>query len=249
MPVLIVGATHIPYRVRRSERARRQSIIVTPDKVEVVAPENTSQDAIAEFVYSRRRWVYDNLQRMRERLCEPAPAPRFVSGAKVLYRGRMLRLRVTTGRTAEATIQYRNGFHATLPARLPSKHRDAVIQQALADWMKERLASDVASVLTRHSRYLEIPVPRFRIKAQKHLWGSCGKDQVLNFNWHLILVPRPVLEYVVVHELCHLKCRNHSPRFWMHVRSLLPDFQTQKALLEDCDSSVLKSLTLSVTDR
>ena len=248
MPVLIVGATQIPYRVRRSHRARRQSIIVTPDSVEVVAPESASQEAIARFIHSRRRWVYDNLERMRERLRKAAPAPKFVSGAKVLYRGRMLRLWVTTGRTAEATIQFRSGFHAILPTRLLSTHRDAAVQKALTDWMKERLASDIAAMLTRHSLYLKIPVPRFRIKAQKHLWGSCGKDRVLNFNWHLILVPRPVLEYVVVHELCHLKCRNHSPRFWMHVRSLLPDFQTQKMLLEDCDGSVLNNLGLSVAD-
>jgi len=63
----------------------------------------------------------------------------------------------------------------------------------------------------------------FRIKDQKHLWGSCGKDNIININWKLIQAPKQILEYVVVHELCHLKHRNHSDAFWTLVGSVFPE--------------------------
>jgi predicted metal-dependent hydrolase len=64
------------------------------------------------------------------------------------------------------------------------------------------------------------------------MWGSCGQDRQIHLNWHLIFAPRPVFEYAVVHELCHLKHRNHEPEFWQLVGSILPDWQSRKDWLD-----------------
>jgi predicted metal-dependent hydrolase len=77
-------------------------------------------------------------------------------------------------------------------------------------------------------------VPRaIRIKAQKRLWGSCSSRGVVNLNWRLILAPEAVFEYVVVHELCHLRIRNHQRAFWQLVGEILPDFATHRRWLRD----------------
>ena len=64
------------------------------------------------------------------------------------------------------------------------------------------------------------------------MWGSCGQNRQIDLNWHLIFAPKPVLEYAVVHEMCHLKHRNHESEFWDLVGRLLPDWQERKARLD-----------------
>jgi predicted metal-dependent hydrolase len=72
-----------------------------------------------------------------------------------------------------------------------------------------------------------------RVKDQQRRWGSASAKGALNFNWRLVLAPPPVLDYVVVHELCHLLELNHSPRFWARVAAVLPDFRERQAWLRE----------------
>jgi predicted metal-dependent hydrolase len=71
-----------------------------------------------------------------------------------------------------------------------------------------------------------------QVKDQKYGWGSCGRDRVVNLNWHLVFAPKTVLEYAVVHELCHLRHRNHDRDFWRLVGTILPDWEARKAWLD-----------------
>ena len=64
------------------------------------------------------------------------------------------------------------------------------------------------------------------------MWGSCGQDRQVNLNWHLVFAPKPVLEYAVVHEICHLRHRNHDPEFWQLVGQILPDWEARKVWLD-----------------
>lgn len=232
MPILQVGAATIPYTITRSARARRQRIVVTAGEVEVIAPEGLSEEAIAAFVHERRRWVFDTRARMLERNLTGEQPQRYVSGAKIPYRGRQVRLRVEDGPGVEIEVSYRHGFHVTVPQGLAAEEREPLIEAALQDWLKSRLRQDVSVILERTCKRLGLEARGFRLRDQKHLWGSCGKDGVLYLNWRLIAAPRPVLEYAVVHEVCHLKHRDHSPAFWALVRSVLPDYETRKAWLD-----------------
>ena len=72
-----------------------------------------------------------------------------------------------------------------------------------------------------------------RIAGQKTRWGSCSSNKTLSFNWKLMLAPPKVLDYVVVHEICHLREMNHSPRFWALVESLMPDYKQQRKWLKE----------------
>lgn len=80
---------------------------------------------------------------------------------------------------------------------------------------------------------LGVSYDRIRIAGQKTRWGSCSSNKTLSFNWKLMLAPPKVLDYVVVHEVCHLREMNHSPRFWALVESLMPDYKQQRKWLKD----------------
>jgi len=133
---------------------------------------------------------------------------------------------------SKVKVAYRNGFVVRCPRSLSDVDRDVLIESALRLWFRKRLRDDVTIFVRQHDAPNGLKPRKVRIKEQKHLWGSCGKDRTINLNWCLIFAPKTVLEYAVVHELCHLRHRNHDGSFRTLVGSLLPDWQTRKAWLD-----------------
>jgi predicted metal-dependent hydrolase len=132
----------------------------------------------------------------------------------------------------EVRVEYRGGFIITVPAGLTGECRDERIGAALEGWFRERVREDAEFFVRRYAPRLGVEPAGVRIAAQKHLWGSCGRDGVIRLNWQLAFAPRGVLEYVVVHELCHLRERSHGESFWRLVRGVLPDYEARKGWLE-----------------
>ena len=234
MPSVRIGRRTIDYEVRESGRARRKRIEVTPGRVEVIVPEGSDPEAIRTFVDSRKRWLHDRTQELAdvvERL--RARTPEGVhSGAKILFRGRYLKLRVEPVDAPEPSLTYRTAFHVAVPRDMPPAQRDATVGALLLDWMDARLEEDAWEVVRRRGRPHGLDPRGVQVKELETLWGSCGRDGVLRLDRKLVRLPRPVFEYVVVHELCHLERRDHSPVFWALVKRVLPDYEERKAWLE-----------------
>lgn len=234
MPVLKVGEILIPYELRKSQKATRARLTVTPNAIEVVVPASVTDDDIAAMLHQRRAWLLEQTRRMAE-LAAQAEAnaiSHFVSGAKIPFRGRMMRLTVEPTDGAIVEVSYRNGFVVGYPRKTSKVARDSLIETAIRLWFRKRLREDVGEVVRRFGHPNDLRPKRLEIKDQKHLWGSCGQDRVLNLNWHLIFAPKPVLEYAVVHELCHLQHRNHDASFWNLVGTIMPDWEKRKAWLD-----------------
>jgi predicted metal-dependent hydrolase len=232
MPVLTVGETRIPYKLRRSEKAKSARITVTPETVEVVVPAAASNEEIAGVLHRRREWLVEQTRHMADRVGAAPKVFHFVSGAKIPYRGRLMRLRVEPSDGALVEVSFRNGFVVHYPRSLSEASRDTLIEDALRLWLRKRLREDVNSLVRQHGEPNGLKPRRVEIKDQKHLWGSCGQDRVVNLNWHLIFAPKTVLEYAVVHELCHLRHRSHDRDFWALVATILPDWKVRKAWLD-----------------
>lgn len=236
MPSLTVGNTHIPFEIRHTPKSHRRRIILTPDKVEVVVPEGDKEDAILTFMHSRRRWIYEKREEMMEKISNSASVhpERFLTGAKILYRGRRMHLEVQSHQNKSIGVEYRNGFFI----KRPGNCSDFEIKAALEEWLKDRVRSDVDAFVKHYSKKMGVVPKEVRVKPFKYLWGSCGKNGIIHLNWQLIFAPKSVLEYAVVHELCHLQYRNHSPEFWIKVRELLPDYELQKNWLDRNEHSL-----------
>lgn len=101
----------------------------------------------------------------------------------------------------------------------------------------QKLREQAREVLTKRTDYykeiLRVDYQRIRIGNQKTRWGSCSSRGTISYNWHLILMPEPIIDYVVVHELCHLVEMNHSPSFWKKVSEVLPDYQSRRKWLKE----------------
>ena len=234
MPEVVIGARSISYEVRRSRKAGRKRIEVTPRGVEVIVPHDASAEDVERFVQRKRRWLHDKTEEVREeveRLRADTPQG-YHSGAKILFRGRYLRLRVRTGEVESPALTYRTAFHVELPRDLANGEREPAVRDLVENWLEERLTEDAWGVVRRRGAPHALEPSGVQIKDQRTLWGSCGRDGVIRLDRKLARVPKPVFEYVVVHELCHLEHRDHSPAFWALVKRVMPDYRERKVWLE-----------------
>ncbi|MEP9400151.1 SprT family zinc-dependent metalloprotease [Mesorhizobium sp. KR2-14] len=230
--MLTVGDTAIPYILRRSGTASRARITVTPGGVEIVVPAAATDDEIAGVLARRRAWLVEQTQQMAARVAAAPKVNQFVSGAKIPYRGRLMRLKVEPTDGTLVEVAYRNGFYVGYPRTASEASRDVLIESALRLWFRKRLREDVSAFVRQHGEPNGLKPRSIHIKDQKHMWGSCGDDRSVNLNWHLIFAPKTVLEYAVVHELCHLRHRNHDRDFWGLIGTILPDWEVRKAWLD-----------------
>ncbi|BAY41797.1 hypothetical protein NIES2111_61930 (plasmid) [Nostoc sp. NIES-2111] len=235
MPVLQIGQTCIPYTVRYSSRTRSQRIVVTPDAVEVVAPPDTPFEQITAFVDSKRRWLFNAVEDCRSKQLPEIPQ-RYVSGAKIMYRGRRLMLQVEPAHVEQVTITYKSRFYVQVPYNLTTDEQQNAIEEALINWKRDRLKQDIQHLVKVYARKLGVQIPQVKLSQEKQTWGSCSKDEVIRINWQLVDAPVSVLEYVVAHETVHLLHRNHGDQFWTALSCVMPDWRTRKAQLESWEA-------------
>ncbi len=231
MPSVTVGDTSIPYTIRRSPRARRLRLVVAPGRVEVVAPSRLSARQIEAFVHAKRRWLHEKTRALRERALDSMPE-RYVSGTSILFRGRFRRLWVDSAATTEPSLRYASAFHVTVPSEVTGAEREALVRDLVVGWLRSRAHEEALEIVRRYAERLGAAPKRIRIGNQKTLWGSCSSRGTISLNWRLMAAPKPIYEYVVVHELCHLRERNHGPRFWRLVGTLMPDYRERRAWLK-----------------
>jgi predicted metal-dependent hydrolase len=205
----------IPYTVRRSGRARRVRVNVhVHDGVEVVLPERAPERAAAAAVRELRPWIE---RRLRE--ASAARARVAARAGTVPYLGDSLQLVPQQGRTRV----HRTGLRLLVPAG------DA--GPALERFYRRAARSEIEPRLQRAASEAGCSYSELSIRAQRTRWGSCSAAGRISFNWRLLLAPEPVLDYVIWHEVCHLRVLDHSPRFWALLERHLPGYREPRRWL------------------
>ena len=200
MAVYRIGSQEIEYTIRRSPRARKAALSITPKSFELLVPESATDEQITAVLDRRRAWIIETVQHMAERAKAQTRVYQFVTGAKIPYRGRMTRLTIEPFDGPLVEVRFRNGFQILKPADLPPESSDTIIESALRLWLKRRVRDDARHFIRQHAERHGLKPRGLQIKDQKHMWGNCGQDRQIHLNWHLIFAPKPVLEYAVVHE-------------------------------------------------
>lgn len=231
MPMLQIGRKEIPYELRRSAVASERRITITPGRVEVLALIGDNEHDIAGFLERKRQWVFNTVREMERITANRHAVPRFMTGSKIPYRGRKMPLTVRRTDAEQIVVTYRNGFIVDLP-HWGGDDPDRVIATELKLWMRRRVRRDIKEMVDNYSRRFGLVPRSIRVADMANGWGSCGPKGNLLINWHLIFAPRQVLEYVVVHELAHLRHRSHDQRFWRYLETVLPDYKRPKAWLD-----------------
>lgn len=158
----------------------------------------------------------------------------FASGDTLPFRGEEFTLRVVEhdGRRTKITIA-ENELLVYIHRSLPPAMHNKEISTRLEQWYKRMARETFTEIAEYFKTRLGVDYNALRIKEQKTRWGSCSQKGNLNFNWKLVMAPIEIIDYVVVHELCHLVHMNHAKDFWRLVEGQLPDYQQRKRWLKE----------------
>jgi len=218
----------VPYEVRHSTRAKRLQAAVRDGRIEVVVPRWARPVHVRAFVAEAAPWMVKKAATLQQHSGTVLPAL-CVTGATVLLEGAEVALRVVAVAGRRSRVVLADELVLEVPSTPgPIEPRT---RRSLLSWLKERARQVASGHIERYAPQLGSYPSGLRIKAQKTVWGSCGSTGLINLNWRLIGAPPSVFEYIVVHELCHLKQRNHGPRFWQLVASLMPGYEVEQAWL------------------
>lgn len=235
MQTLQIGRKEIPYELRRSATASERRITITPGHVEVLALTTDDEGDIAGFLERKRQWVFDTVREMEQITARRHAVPRFITGSKIPYRGRNMPLTVRRTDAERAMISYRNGFTVDLPHWV-AQDADHLVANELRHWLKKQARRDVREIAKDYIKRFGLIPSSIRVADFASGWGSCGASGNILINWHLIFAPRSVLEYVIAHEMAHLRHRSHDQSFWNFLATLLPDYRARQDWLENHQS-------------
>lgn len=217
-------------------RVRRRSIgmVVGPDGLSVRAPRWVGLADIETALQGKARWILLKLGEQRERLARQAAAHiEWAEGAELPYLGAPLRLVLGPGLRGAEFEPAAPGQAARLRLGLPPGAGPGQWRDAVQAWLMRRARERFQDRLEHFAPRLGVQPRRLALSAAATRWGSASADGSIRLNWRLIHLSPATIDYVVVHELAHLRHMDHGPGFWDVVRGALPDFDQARAALRD----------------
>lgn len=216
------------YTLVRKARLKNLCITVFLDnKIIVKASKTLPVSKINDFIRDKDKWIKDKLD-YNKRFIKPYIPKKFDEGEQFLYLGLSYSL-VLNGSKRKEILLRDNLLIFSIP--LQYRNRVDYIAAQLVKWYKVLAYKKFLERISFYEQILKLNISDLRIKNLKRTWGSCTKKGVLTFSWRLIMAPVHIIDYIVVHELCHLIHHNHSAKFWGKVGSIIPNYKQCKKWL------------------
>lgn len=224
-------------RVPRQPSSNSVLIKVHPDcTVVVAAPDTSSDDAVIAATKKRQHWISKKIAEFTEQQAYASPRS-YISGESHYYLGKQYQLKVLTNRMQPPGVKLTRGKLETI---VPKKDTSE-IKQALTDWYRGRAKNVFQSRLTdlMDQTLWVSDRPPIQVRSMKTQWGSCSPSGCILLNLHLVKAPRECIDYVILHELCHLAEHNHSKRFYRLMKQVMPDWEVTKYRLDGLAGKIL----------
>jgi predicted metal-dependent hydrolase len=227
---VMLQGQRIGYALRR---ARRRSIgmVVTADGLQVSAPRWVAVRDIEAALHDKARWIIEKLHEQRERAARSLAARlEWRTGTTFPFLGEPLSL-VLGGSATRQPVLVKSGEGLQLHVPLPEDAGPSRIARAVKHWLRAEALKVFQARCEFYTSRVGVRVTRLALSSARTRWGSASSSGSIRLHWRLAHFPLPVIDYVVVHELAHLREMNHSSRFWAIVASVLPDYEAARAEL------------------
>ena len=233
MPLWYLGAMRIQVEIKRNGRKKSVGFSVRwPDTMVVSAPARMDKKTLDEMVADRLAWAERRLAKTAADYQRLGLPKQYIGGESFPYLGRQYPLTLmVTGNSARLKCTLVEGRLVAVIPRADEFDQSGLARKALMKWYRRQAAEDLADSVNRWTPVIGRTPAILRIRNQRTRWGSCSRAGAVNLNWRLVTLPPVVLDYVVVHELCHLIEPNHSSRFWVLVAKIMPDYKQRRILL------------------
>lgn len=217
----------IDYELIQTQRKNMELRVLWDGKLRLFTPRRAALKSADAFVIERAEWIKNTRETMLHCASQRAQEHPVADGAALLFEGRPTTLSVRQAQRNR--IQFED---QTIWVSATKTDPDSVRAQ-LQHWFSQQARMRILERLDFFVPQVGRSPARVAIKAQRTRWGSCSRANNLNFNWKLIMAPPEALDYVVVHELCHLYEFNHSDKFWARVMSHQRDYLVWRAWLKE----------------
>ena len=217
----------LSYQLIRSQKRRKTiSLHIKEDgKIVVYAPYHTPKLEIEKFINEKESWISEKLSEKEKSIKEAEKA--FLPGEKFLYLGELFPLEIQDNNSKGYPLKLFFGKFI-LDKDHVERTKDLFIQ-----WYKREAKEKIAERVDYYSKRLQLFTKGIKITSAKYRWGSCSRDNRLYFSWRIIMAPLRIIDYILIHELVHIKEKNHSKRFWTYLESILPDYRKHRFWLKE----------------
>jgi predicted metal-dependent hydrolase len=225
-----LGEHLLDYALLRSKR-RTIGFLISDEGLRVTAPKWVTLGEIENAIREKQRWIFTKLNERRERSARRLqPQMQWRDGATLPYLGNDVVLRI---RASQSLGISHDEAAQELVISLPADASEQQLKDRVQGWLQARAKELFAQRLPVYAEKLGVTYQSFALSSATTQWGSCTADGRIRLNWRLMHFALPLIDYVIAHELSHLREMNHSPRFWATVQSIFPEFEMAKKALRD----------------
>jgi len=220
--------------LRRSAHRRTLEIRISEQaEIRVAAPFYVSLDRVQDFLLKNARWIKEKHTQHVARLADLAQR-KYEEGHQFLFLGKEYPLSIIEEDVRQPRIRFHDErWEIVVSKELRGEERALLVKKKLTDWYRGEAGEIFGGRIFHYSRKMGVEPEAIAVKTQKRMWGNCDhRARKINLNWRLVMSPLEVIDYVVVHELCHLRVPNHSRKFWREVAAILPDFKCRQQWLK-----------------
>jgi hypothetical protein len=220
----------LDYRLIRSKR-RSIGFLIDEVGLRITAPKWVTLSDIDSAIREKQRWIFSKLNEQRERTSRRMqPQLQWQDGATLPFLGKDVTLRIRADFALGITF---DELTRELAVSLPADAGEQQMKDRVLGWLQTQAKAVFAERLPLYADKLEVRYQSFALSSAMTQWGSCTVDGKIRLNWRLIHFSIPLIDYVIAHELSHLREMNHSPRFWATVQSVFPEFQEARKTLRE----------------
>lgn len=242
MDVVKINNRDIPFSLRRSTRAKRLRMQVDSDNRQIVLtiPRFTMQFEVNRFIKMQTPWIEKQLSKI-EKQNSVHPRPKYLNGDIFYYLGEPVTLELVPSSFWRPRINIRGDkMIISIHREMKMTEGKKLIKKTIQLFFKKKAEEVIHDRLQFFNGHYGHEYKRVTLRNQKSRWGSCSTQKNLNFNWKLVMAPIEIIDYVVVHEMCHLKQMNHSAKFWNLVAERMPNYKEMRKWLKE-NSFLLKA--------
>lgn len=227
--------TIINYSINKKSNVKNITIKVKhPDTVTIVSPKSVTNEFLHDLVVSKSKWILNKLNEFKNKESENPPIL-LVDGDKIPYLGNYYTLSVYKEKSIiKCSLLFKEDkFIAKVPYNMSSNDHYIKLRELLVNWYLTEGGKLIKERISIYSKKLNLYPESITLKEQKTSWGTCSSKGNIYINWKIILAPLDIIDYVLVHELCHLKHMNHSKEYWSLVSTIFPNYKDKRNYLKE----------------
>ena len=209
--------------ITRTKRKKTISILIKDGNVEVKAPFNLKQKEIDSFILKKEKWIKNKI--LFQKSIKKLPNKKFINGEVFKFLGKDLKLKINI---SDSKKTYIKNDYIYLDLKNNTKNNREKIKKELELFYRSSSKRILKEKTLIESKKMNLKVKEIKVRSYKNRWGSCSSNGDISFNWKLIMAPEKIINYVIIHELCHLIHFNHSRDYWGEVSKKIPNYKENK---------------------